>query len=324
MGGYVMTQSDTKIFIDTNIFLGLYNSNDAGTVEAFIHSLLIHRNLLITTGQAYDEYLRNRTRIINEFKNNFIASKIKEQTSSFVRSIGEYRKYSKCLRELQEQHKLIVDKIDQIISDPEKDYIYKGFIRIWKKNNTLQITDRHIAFASRRKILGNPPGGDKYSSGDEVNWEALVDSLHCNLIIVSKDRTFMQNQEFLKNEYKKRTGCLLEICETVSGAFSRLEIAMAPDAVAAEDDVRWLDIIIQAFRQIGGRGSLHEIYEECLDLVVLFYPNKEMRNNTIDSTIRRTIYQHSSDVDAYLGKEDLFHKVASGVWELRKEGAVFP
>lgn len=84
----------------------------------------------------------------------------------------------------------------------------------------------------------------------------------------------------------------------------------------AEDNIRWVDIIIQALEQLGGRATLAEIYEECKDLIALFHPDK-FSNATIDSTIRRTIYQHSSDVTAYLGKDDVFHRVSSGVWELR-------
>ena len=66
-----MTKEDTKIFIDTNIFLGLYNSNDSGNVKAFMKSLFKNKNVLITTEQSVNEYLRNRARIIQDFKNSF-------------------------------------------------------------------------------------------------------------------------------------------------------------------------------------------------------------------------------------------------------------
>ena len=89
-------------------------------------------------------------------------------------------------------------------------------------------------------------------------------------------------------------------------------------AIEAEDDIRWLDIVIQALKQLGGKATLSDIYEECKDLVSLFYPEKE-NNNTVESTVRRTIYQHSSDVMAYLGKSDDFRRVDSGIWELRSK-----
>ena len=58
----MFTKENTKIFIDTNIFLGLYNSNEAGNAKIFLHSLFKNKSILITTEQAINEYLRNRTR----------------------------------------------------------------------------------------------------------------------------------------------------------------------------------------------------------------------------------------------------------------------
>lgn len=103
------------------------------------------------------------------------------------------------------------------------------------------------------------------------------------------------------------------ICDTVHAALSALGIEMEQGAMDAE---RWVDIIIQALEQLGGKATLTDIYEECKDLVALFYQD-EFNNTTIESTIRRTIYQHSSDATIYLGKDDVFHRVKSGIWELR-------
>ena len=52
----MFTKENTKIFIDTNIFLGLYNSNEAGNVKIFLHSLFKNKSILITTEQAINEY----------------------------------------------------------------------------------------------------------------------------------------------------------------------------------------------------------------------------------------------------------------------------
>ena len=35
------------------------------------------------------------------------------------------------------------------------------------------------------------------------------------------------------------------------------------------------------------------------------------------TSVRKAIYNYSSDVDLYLGKEDLFTKVGKGKWKLR-------
>ena len=313
----MLTRENTKIFIDTNIFLGLYNSNNAGNVRALMQSLFKNKNILITTEQSFNEYLRNRTRIIGELKNDFTASP-SAFTSSFISSLDEYKDYHKRLKELKSHRQKITKRINEILSDPQQDYIYNSFIKLWKKNNTIKTADEYIQRAVKRKTLGNPPGGDKYSSGDEIIWESLIDTLKCNLIIVSKDRTYIQNKEFLHYEYKQKVMKELVICDTMYEAFSLLGIEMDQRAIEAEDNIRWLDIIIQALGQLGGKARLSDIYEECADLVALFHPHKQS-NTTMESTIRRTIYQHSSDVTAFLGKNDLFHKVGSGVWALRAD-----
>lgn len=313
----MVTQENSKIFIDTNIFLGLYNSNNAGNVKAFMQSLFKNKKILITTEQSYNEYLRNRSRIISDFKTAFTDTSATSHTSSFVSSWPEYKEYTKCAKELKTQRKNIINKIENILYDPKQDYIYQSFIKLWKTNNTISVKDKYITLATKRKILGNPPGGDKFSSGDEVIWESLIDYVDCNLIIVSKDRTYTQNKEYLQYEFKLNKEKELIICDTVYAAFSLLGIEMNADAIEAEDSIRWIDIIIQSLEQLGGKATLSDLYDECKDLVSLFYPDKQ-QNTSIESTIRRTIYQHSSDVSAYLGKSDLFHRVDSGLWELRK------
>ena len=79
-------------------------------------------------------------------------------------------------------------------------------------------------------------------------------------------------------------------------------------------------LVIEATGQLGGMGSLSDIYAECKKLLSAGETSKST-NNSIDSTIRRTIYQHSSDVTAYLGKEDLFQQVGPGLWQLRNREA---
>lgn len=312
----MMNKENTKIFIDTNIFLNLYNSNDSGSVDAFMKVLFKYKRILITTEQAFNEYLRSRSRIIGQFKASFLASRTKEQTSSFMRSLTGFDEYNMTLKKLHDQHKAILNEIEDVMSDPTKDFIYNGFIKLWK-NNKIPTTDSLIDASVKRKATGDPPGGDKFSNGDELIWAALLQEAKSNLIVVSKDLTYTQNEEYLKYEYHRKTQYELAIVDTVKDALDKLNIKMDKKAAGAEDSIRWLELIIQALKQLGGRGKLLEIYEECRDLVTLFYPDKEEKNQTIESTIRRTIYQHSSDVSSYLGKEDLFHQVEMGVWELR-------
>ena len=68
--------------------------------------------------------------------------------------------------------------------------------------------------------------------------------------------------------------CIRDRCDTVYLAFSMIDIEMDQRAMEAEDNIRWVDIIIQALEQLGGRATLAEIYEECKDLIALFHPDK--------------------------------------------------
>lgn len=76
----------------------------------------------------------------------------------------------------------------------------------------------------------------------------------------------------------------------------------------------WLEDVVKAFNEIGGKGDYITIYKKV----------KEIRRNSLpaswQSIIRYTIETNSSDSDAYLRKNDLFYTVhgkGSGVWGLR-------
>lgn len=98
----MFTKENTKIFIDTNIFLGLYNSNEAGNVKIFLHSLFKNKSILITTEQAINEYLRNRTRVINELKTSFLATSDRPYASSFITSLKGYKEVPKMFQRVEE------------------------------------------------------------------------------------------------------------------------------------------------------------------------------------------------------------------------------
>jgi len=75
----------------------------------------------------------------------------------------------------------------------------------------------------------------------------------------------------------------------------------------------WLEDIVQAFKNLGGKASLNQLYEEV----------KRIRTEPLPATykacLRGIIEDNSSDSTRFRGK-DLFRKVAKGVWALRDEG----
>ena len=123
---------------------------------------------------------------------------------------------------------------------------------------------------------------------------------------------------------------LLQLAEKYSGkddelalkllSLARLSHNFSPpivDTSPPQNKVTWLDDVLECFNSIGGEAHLSDIYH-------WFEYNKTrriMKGGTHTGIIRRTIYQHSSDCDAFLGKKDLFISVGSknsGLWAIRK------
>lgn len=73
----------------------------------------------------------------------------------------------------------------------------------------------------------------------------------------------------------------------------------------------WVEDIVQALRNLGGVGTLEQIYEEVKRIRKVPLPVSWQAN------IRERIESHSSDSKAFKGK-DLFQKVGKGTWALRE------
>lgn len=140
-------------------------------------------------------------------------------------------------------------------------------------------------------------------------------------------KTDWQSKEFLRvkpeliTEFKLKTGqdffaLTLPDFQRHFGAKLKHKLSKKTTKEIAEltkkDSTGWLDDILSAFRHFERPLTLKEIYDYI------------MRNSDRDFPpswnviIRRTIYNHCSDVKAFLGKKDLFKKLGSGLFELRK------
>ncbi|UFJ41243.1 HNH endonuclease [Brevibacillus humidisoli] len=78
----------------------------------------------------------------------------------------------------------------------------------------------------------------------------------------------------------------------------------------------WLDEIVDALRELGGEGTLEDIYTRIFDRGIMDFAS----NPFWKDRVRGTIYQYSSDCDVYNGKRDIFYSVSGkgkGQWGLR-------
>lgn len=312
----------SKIFIDTNIFLDMYRANLSNDISVIMGFIFKNKKFFITTEQSINEFTRNRFSILEQTLESFEKStSISRGTSSFLRSLSSYEEYDKIMKRFQEQRQFIIDEIKAKKADLEKDLIYSKFMKLCRPENVISITKEIIDLASQRKLCGNPPTSDKYTCGDEIIWESLLSYQNKkgeDLIIVSNDKTFAKNYEFLSSEYSSKTGGVFKLYNNILDAYREVGVELTDDVICSAENLTWTDIIITALTNLGGEATLTEIYNEASD--ILYYNDcyGKMRNKAKESTIRGILQRFSSDFNnnAY-GKKDLFYQVSEGIWALR-------
>lgn len=79
----------------------------------------------------------------------------------------------------------------------------------------------------------------------------------------------------------------------------------------------WVEDIVQALKNLGGQGTLNDIYSEVERI------RKEPLSISWKASIRERIEAHSSDSRNFKGK-DFFQKVGKGMWALRDQSSALP
>lgn len=313
----------TKIFIDTNIFLDMYRSNLSKDIKTIMKFLYHNKNYFITTEQSINEFSRNRHKILSDTLDNFKnQTNVDKGASTFLRSLTSFDKYDDSLKKFLEQRRYIAEEIQGKIENPQKDDIFSKFKKLCKPGNIILLSNEIIDSASRRKFAGNPPTSDKYTCGDEIIWESLLSyeiEHKEDLVVVSKDKTFSNNSEFLCDEYNAKTGRTLTICQDIIEAYRIVGVELPRGIEQVEENLKWTDIIITALTNLGGEATLTEIYNEASDILYYNDCRSKIKNKAKESTIRGVLQRFSSDIPSlYNGKKDLFHQISEGIWSLRQ------
>jgi predicted nucleic acid-binding protein len=219
----------TKIFLDTNIFLALYQAVvDFDAIFIDIERISPH---LLLPDLIYEEFVRNRDRVLELFARSIRAADIEALPSSFlVTGTAEYAALQQIGEEYSRRVRVLGDRIESMIADPETDPVYTAFVGLFDDPEviTLERTESHVMRAHRRKLLGNPPKSErKETIGDEVIWEMLLELLEGldeDLILVTRDNTYRNHITYLKEEYTGRIGRILFVEDSVSAALDRMGI----------------------------------------------------------------------------------------------------
>lgn len=145
----------------------------------------------------------------------------------------------------------------------------------------------------------------------------ITDEQKEDWVIFNKGQKYTRPE--LRIEISKYSGCdflvagtkefLVKMSKSFNISFDTESIEQISEVVQSQHN--WKDEVVACFKSIGGD----------IPLAVIYRYIEEKRGNNLpaswQSIVRRTIYNHSSDVEAYLGKDDLFERVDEGVWRLR-------
>ncbi|WP_354625260.1 PIN domain-containing protein [Psychromonas sp. MME2] len=189
-------------------------------------------------------------------------------------------------------------------------------------------------FEDEQKEQVSSYSGIKISSkyGDLILWNQLIDQAirdELTVILVTGDakpdwvsKEFSRVRPELITEFRLKTGqdfYVLKLEDFQRHFKDKLTLQLSKQTtiqikeLTKNDNKSWLGDIFDAFSHFERALTLKEIYE-------YIYENSD-RNfpPSWEVIIRRTIYNHCSDVVAYLGKNDYFEKLDSGMYKMRNK-----
>jgi hypothetical protein len=228
----------TKIYTDTNWYIDFYR---LGKDEIdVLEDLSRHKSRWVITRQTIDEFHRNRVAalksMIAEFKNT-VAVKAPHSTP-IIRTFQEYRELGPLLDAYKKKTQSLLGRLHQLVSDEKSDPVAQKVMALWNDGTltTLENSEALIDKAFRRKLVGQPPrSSDKNTVGDELIWETLLSGMKEDLIVVTRDHNFLENQRLLSAEFSARTGrSLLLVTEKFSAALETLGLTPSERLIKVE------------------------------------------------------------------------------------------
>lgn len=228
----------TKIYIDTNCYVDFYQV--ALDNVAVLDVLARYHASLVVTDQTISEFRRNRVRTLNwllrEFKKSVEVRK--PYTTAILKDLPAHKELAGILEGYKKKAQEVVRFLQTLLENEVVDPVAQRVFALWdesaiQKYNT---TDDLVQRAQRRKLLGNPPtSDDKYTVGDEVIWEIILANANDDFIVVTRDRTYFENQSMLRDEFLAQTGKkLLLVTDRFSVALETIGQTPPKEVIDAE------------------------------------------------------------------------------------------
>ena len=202
-----------KLFIDTNILLGMYRMSgpDLDELRKLVALVRDGKVDLLVSQQVVDEFWRNREAVISDALKRFQDSRPNVSVPNIILSYEESDDLTKAIRELKDIMKDLLAKARGDVESGElkADKIIGQLLDLAAIG---PISDETLIAAQRRMDIGNPPG-KKGSLGDAISWEWLLhqefDEEITEVVVLSGDIDFESNlvagrmKEFLSVEWSR-------------------------------------------------------------------------------------------------------------------------
>lgn len=193
------------VYIDTNVFLDFYQSATDRLVV--FEEILARSSNVLLTEQTVDEFHRNRVARLTQLA-EVIEKSAQQQifTTAVVRALPGFQPWRKARDASREAALEIVKELRSWTVDPTADVVLAAFNKLVAAAITVPTDSGLIERARTRKLLGQPPTTpDKHTIGDELIWEAVIQGATDDVVVVSRDKSFLDNQALLAAEFEVRT-----------------------------------------------------------------------------------------------------------------------
>jgi hypothetical protein len=243
------------LFIDTNIWLDFYRSqNDAG-IKLLAHVEAI-KDQIIVTYQLESEFKSNRQAVLRLGLSNLKAPADSERPN-ILADAKTTAMIAKNIRDAEKRVDTLRRRLKKVISKPTiSDPVYKTCQRIFHRDSPIVLNRENPARggirrrAFKRFLHGCPPRKRNDTSiGDAFNWEWMIQCAidqNAELVIVSRDTDYgitidkesyindHLKQEFQERVSKKRK---IQLYDRLTGALKHFEIQVTKAEEDAESDI---------------------------------------------------------------------------------------
>lgn len=341
-------KADCVFVLDTNALLVPYTaSSESFDKIKLAYSALIKQKRLIIPGQVAREFAKNRPEKIKEIfqQLNDEKSKIHKLSTKSYPLLDNVQEYQEALTTEKQINDLIKDYGEKISELQAKiknwtwnDPVSSIYNQLFASNAVFDLKfdeDKIKKELTRRYEHKIPPGykdGGKLDAGigDLLIWYTILEVARTqkkDVIFVSGDEKTDWFYQSVSQSLYPRFELVAEFVREADGkSFHIMKLSEFLNLQGVERQVikevekieevqsfnRWVDEIVNAFKALGGKAQLSELYDHIENTTSRDLPD------TWQATVRYTIQLHSSDSDTYKGGRDLFKRLSRGYWALQE------